>query len=101
MLVTSKELFKKAQEGHYAIPAPNFIDLESLRWHIEVAEELHMPVILALAEAHMGENITLEDAALIGKKYAEEASVPVVLHFDHGSTPALIKKAIDLGFLLL
>ena len=98
MLVTSKELFKKAQEGHYAIPAPNFIDLESLRWHIEVAEELHMPVILALAEAHMGENITLEDAALIGKKYAEEASVPVVLHFDHGSTPALIKKAIDLGF---
>lgn len=98
MLVTSKELFKKAQEGHYAIPAPNFIDLESLRWHIEVAEELHMPVILALAEAHMGENITLEDAALIGKKYAEEASVPVVLHFDHGSAPELIKKAIDLGF---
>jgi len=34
MLVTSKELFQKAQQQHFAIPAPNFIDLESLRWHI-------------------------------------------------------------------
>lgn len=98
MLVTSKELFQKAREGHFAIPAPNFIDLESLRWHVEVAEELHLPVILALAEAHMGENITLEDAALVGKKYAENASVPVVLHLDHGADPVTIKRAIDLGF---
>lgn len=98
MLVTSKELFQKARAGHYAIPAPNFIDLDSLRWHVEVAEELHMPVILALAEAHMGENITLEDAAMVGRKYAEQASVPVVLHLDHGADPEVIKRAVDLGF---
>ena len=98
MLVTSKELFKKAQEGKFAIPAPNFIDLESLRWHVETAERHNLPLILALAEAHIGENITLEDAALLGKKYAEEAKVPVVLHLDHGTTPEVIKKAIDLGF---
>ncbi len=98
MLVTSKELFKKAQEGKFAIPAPNFIDLESLRWHVETAERHNPPLILALAEAHIGENITLEDAALVGKKYAEEAKVPVVLHLDHGTTPEVIKKAIDLGF---
>lgn len=98
MLVTSKELFKKAQEGKPTIPAPNFIDLESLRWHVETAERHNLPLILALAEAHIGENITLEDAALVGKKYAEEAKVPVVLHLDHGTTPEVIKKAIDLGF---
>lgn len=98
MLVTSKELFKKAQEGKFVIPAPNFIDLESLRWHVETAERHNLPLILALAEAHIGENITLEDAALVGKKYAEEAKVPVVLHLDHGTTPEVIKKAIDLGF---
>lgn len=98
MLVTSKELFKKAQEGKFAIPAPNFIDLESLRWHVETAERHNLPLILALAEAHIGENITLEDAALVGKKYAEEAKVPVVLHLDHGTIPEVIKKAIDLGF---
>ena len=59
---------------------------------------MYLPLILALAEAHIGENITLEDAALVGKKYAEEAKVPVVLHLDHGTTPEVIKKAIDLGF---
>ncbi len=98
MLVTSTELFKAAREQRFAIPSANFIDTESLRWHVETAEKLGLPLILALAEAHMGESITLEDAALLGKKYAEEASVPVVLHFDHGTTPELIKKAIDLGF---
>lgn len=98
MLVTSKELFKVAREKRFAIPSANFIDIESLRWHVEVAEKLQLPLILALAEAHIGPNITLEDAAIMGRKYAEEASVPVVLHLDHGSDPTLIKKAIDLGF---
>lgn len=98
MLVTSKELFQKAQQQHFAIPAPNFIDLESLRWHVETAEKLNMPLILALAEAHIGQNITLEDAAIVGKKYAEQAKVPIVLHLDHGTRPEIIKKAIDLGF---
>jgi len=98
MLVTSKELFKIAREKHFAIPSANFIDVDSIRWYVEVAEKLKLPLILALAEAHMGPNITLEDAALVGRKYAEEASVPVVLHFDHGLDPAMIKKAIDLGF---
>lgn len=98
MLVTSKEMFEKAREGGYAIPAPNFIDLESLRWHVETAEKLNVPLILPLAEAHIGENITLEDAALVGKKYAAAARVPVVLHLDHGTDPEIIKKAVDLGF---
>ena len=98
MLVTSKELFQKAQQQHFAIPAPNFIDLESLRWHIEIAEKLNLPLILALAEAHIGNHITLEDAALLGKKYAEQSKVPIVLHLDHGTTLELIKRAIDLGF---
>lgn len=98
MLVTSKEMFEKAREGGYAIPAPNFIDLESLRWHVETAEKLNMPLILPLAEAHIGENITLEDAALVGKEYAAAAKVPVALHLDHGTDPAIIKRAVDLGF---
>lgn len=98
MLVTSKEMFEKAREGGYAIPAPNFIDLESLRWHVETAEKLNVPLILPLAEAHIGEKITLEDAALVGKKYAAEAKVPVALHLDHGTNPEIIKKAVDLGF---
>ena len=98
MLVTSKELLKKAQAARFAIPAANFVDLNSLRWHVETAEEMKLPLILALAEAHIGESITLEDAAIVGKKYAENSPVPIVLHLDHGMDGALIKRAIDLGF---
>ncbi len=98
MLVTSKELFRQARAKCFAIPSANFIDVDSLRWHVEVAEKLQLPLILALAEAHIGANITLEDGAIMGRKYAEEASVPVVLHLDHGTDPQLIKRAIDLGF---
>lgn len=98
MLVNSKELFKKAQEGHYAIPSANILDMESIKYHVGVAQELGLPLIVGVAEAHLGDNLTLEDAALLGKKYADAASVPVVLHLDHGMSVETCKKAIDLGF---
>lgn len=98
MLVNSKELFEKAQAGNYAIPSANVLDVESIKYHVQVAEELGLPLIVGVAEAHLGDNLTLEDAALFGKKYAEEASVPVVLHLDHGMSVETCKKAIDLGF---
>jgi tagatose 1,6-diphosphate aldolase GatY/KbaY len=98
MLVTSKELFAQAQAGHFAIPAANFVDLEILKWHVQEAEKRGLPLILALAESHLGDNISIEDAALVGRKYATQASVPVVLHLDHGETVENIKKAIDSGF---
>lgn len=97
MLVTSKEIFQQAKDNGYAIPAPNFIGVESMKLYVEIAEELGLPVILALAETHL-EFISLEEAALNGKYFAEKASVPVVLHLDHGMTPSIIKKAVDLGF---
>lgn len=98
MLVNSKELFKKAQEGHYAIPSANVLDMESIKYHVGVAQELGLPLIVGVAEAHLGDNLILEDAALVGKKYADAASVPVVLHLDHGMSVETCKKAIDLGF---
>lgn len=98
MLVNSKKLFEVAQREHFAIPGANFVDMESIKFHIAVAEELGLPLILEVAESHLGDNISLEDAALIGSKYAEEASVPVVLHLDHGESFATCKMAVDLGF---
>ena len=98
MLVNSKVLFKKAQEGHYAVPAANALDMESIKNHILLAEKLGLPLIVGVAECHLGENINLEDAALVGRKYAAAASVPVVLHLDHGESFETCRKAIDLGF---
>lgn len=98
MLVNSKQLFKTAQEQHFAIPGANFLDTESIKAHIAAAEELNLPLIVEIAEAHLGENLCLEDAALIGRRYAEQAGVPIVLHLDHGERAETCKKAIDLGF---
>jgi len=97
MLVTSKELFKKAQADNYAIPSANFIDLDSARAYVKVAEREKKPLILAFAQAHK-DIIALEEAAIVGKFYAEQAKTPVVLHLDHGEDFDYIKRAIDLGF---
>lgn len=97
MLVNSKEVLLEAKKGGYAVPAPDFIDLDSARAFCKTAEKLNKPVILSFAQAH-SEVISLHEAALIGKFMAEEVSVPVVLHLDHGTDIAFIKEAIDLGF---
>ena len=98
MLVNSSLLFKKAQKEHFAIPSANFVDMEGIKNHVQCAEEMGIPLIIAIAESHLGDNINLEDAALVGRKYAKEASVPIVLHLDHGESVETCKKAIDLGF---
>lgn len=97
MLVTSKELFETAQTKGFAIPAPDFMDSVSLQAYVEVAEELKLPIILAFAESHLP-YMSLEEAALNGKYFAEKATVPVVLHLDHGESMDVIKQAVDLGF---
>lgn len=97
MLVSSKELFKAARENNYAIPSTNFVDQNSIRAYIEVAEKLNLPIILSYAEAHKN-YLSFDEALLLGKYYGEKAKVPAVLHFDHGTTKELIIRAIDEGF---
>ena len=48
MLVNSKVLFEKAQEGHYAIPSANVLDMESIKNHIQLAEKLGLPLIVGV-----------------------------------------------------
>lgn len=98
MLVTSKEMFEKARAEHFAIPSANFVDEDSLKWHLEVAEELNLPIIIALAEGHLDRLIDLDTAAYIAKYRAEKAKNPVCLHLDHGQSYETCKKAVDLGF---
>ncbi len=97
MIVNSKEVLLEAMEKGFAIPATNFIDLDSARTYIEVAEERGLPLILPFAQSH-SEIISLEEAAMIGKYSADKATVPVVLHLDHGSDPDFIFRSVDLGF---
>ncbi|WP_019554393.1 class II fructose-bisphosphate aldolase [Propionispira raffinosivorans] len=97
MLVTSKELLQTAKQQKFAIPSANFFDWTSVMAHTEVASEMKLPIILSYAEAHK-DYLSLEEAALLGKFYGKKVDVPVVLHLDHGTSLAVVKQAIDLGF---
>ncbi|MED3572098.1 class II fructose-bisphosphate aldolase [Cytobacillus praedii] len=97
MLVTSKKLFEIALNKRFAIPATNFVDQNTLRAYISVAENKQFPLIVSFAQAHH-EVMCLEEAALLGKFYAEKAKVPIVLHLDHGQEIDFVKQAVDLGF---
>lgn len=97
MIVTSKDLFKKARENNFAIPSANYVDQISASAYVEVAEEMGLPLILAFCQAHQ-QFCPYDDAITIGKYYAEKASVPVVLHLDHGTDRDFIFKAVDAGF---
>lgn len=97
MLVNSKEILLAAKEKGFAVPSTNFIDLDSARAYVETAEVLGLPLILSFAQSHR-DIMSLEEAALIGGYFAEKASVPIILHLDHGEDFQYIKRAIALGF---
>jgi fructose-bisphosphate aldolase, class II len=101
-LVNSKELFKKAVAGGYAIPAYNFNNLEQLQAILQACVETKSPVILQVSSgARKYANATLlRNMARGATEYVKELgySIPIVLHLDHGDTFELCKDCIDNGF---
>ncbi|MGL5703946.1 MAG: class II fructose-bisphosphate aldolase [Tannerellaceae bacterium] len=101
-LVNTKELFAKAAEGGYAIPAFNFNNMEQMQAIIQAAVETNSPVILQVSSgARKYANQTLLRYMAQGAvEYAKELgkNIPVVLHLDHGDSFELCKDCIDMGF---
>ena len=75
MLVSCKDMLAEAYAHGKAIPSPDFVDSNSVRAFTRVAEQLNAPIILSFAEVHM-DHMSVEEAALMGKFYAQRASVP-------------------------
>jgi fructose-bisphosphate aldolase, class II len=101
-LKNSKELFKKAVAGGYAIPAYNFNNLEQLQAILQACVETKSPVILQVSSgARKYANATLlRNMAKGAVEYVKELGyeIPIVLHLDHGDTFELCKDCIDSGF---
>jgi len=101
-LVNSRELFRKAMEGGYAIPAFNFNNLEQLQAIISACVETKSPVILQVSKgARKYANQTLLQYLAKGAvEYAKELGypIPIVLHLDHGDSFELCKSCIETGF---
>lgn len=96
-LVTTTEMFKKAQEGKYAVGAFNVENMEMVMAVIEAAEELNSPVILQTTPStvkYAGLDYYLANA----KVAAERAKVPVAMHLDHGSSFDLAMRALRTGY---
>ena len=101
-LVNTKELFKKAMAGKYAIPAFNFNNMEQLQAIIQACVEKRSPVILQVSSgARKYANQTLLRYMAQGAvEYAKELgyNIPIVLHLDHGDTFELCQSCIEYGF---
>jgi fructose-bisphosphate aldolase, class II len=101
-LKNTKELFKKAVAGGYAIPAYNFNNLEQMQAILQACVETKSPVILQVSSgARKYANATLlRNMAKGAVEYVKElgCEVPIVLHLDHGDTFELCKDCIDNGF---
>lgn len=96
-LVTTKEMFKKAYEGGYAIGAFNVNNMEIVQGITRAAKKLNAPVILqcsagARKYASHGYLVAMVKAA------AEETGLPIALHLDHGPNFETCKDCIDGGF---
>lgn len=96
-LVSMKEMLQDARDRKYGIGAFNIFNIESMEAVIEAAEEQKSPTILAFAEV-MGDKISIERVSTIGRQLAQEASVPVAFHLDHGQSFEYVLKAVRNGF---
>jgi len=101
-LVNTREMFKRAVDGGYAIPAYNFNNLEQLQAIVTACVESRSPVILQLSKgARDYANATmLRYMAMGAVQMAKEMGVdlPICLHLDHGDSFELCKACIDNGF---
>ncbi len=97
MLVNLKYVLEKAQKEKYAVGLFNTTDTDMLEAAISAAEELRSPIIIGTAEVLLpyGE-LRLIAPSVIGA--AKRASVPVVVHYDHGLTFERCMEALKLGF---
>jgi len=101
-LVNTNEMFKKAMEGKYAIPAYNFNNMEQMQAILQACVETKSPVILQVSSgARKYANSTiLRNMAKGAVEYVKELGyeIPIALHLDHGDTFELCKDCVDNGF---
>jgi fructose-bisphosphate aldolase class II len=95
--VTTKEMFKKAYEGHYAVGAFNVNNMEIVQGIVEAAKEEQSPLILQVsagARKYAKHNYLLHlvEAAM------EDTGLPIALHLDHGADFDICKACVDGGF---
>ncbi|MCK9467843.1 MAG: fructose-bisphosphate aldolase class II [Porticoccaceae bacterium] len=97
-LISLRQLLDHAAEHGYGVPAFNVNNLEQMRAIMEAADETDSPVIVqasAGARKYAGAPFLRH---LILAAIEEFPHIPVVMHQDHGTSPAICQRSIQLGF---
>ncbi|XP_024963400.1 uncharacterized protein LOC112503631 [Cynara cardunculus var. scolymus] len=94
-LSSTKELLAEAERGGYAVGAFNVYNLEGVEAVIAAAEEKKSPAILQIHPSALKQGGTPLVACCISA--AEEATVPITVHFDHGSSKQELMEVLELG----
>ena len=101
-LANTREMFKNAVNGGYAIPAYNFNNLEQLQAIVTACAETNSPVIIQVSKgARDYANATmLRYMAMGAVQMAREtgSNIPICLHLDHGDSFEICQSCIDSGF---
>ncbi len=96
-LVTTKEMFKKAYEGHYAVGAFNINNMEIIQAITEAAAEVKSPVVLQVS-AGARKYAKHEYLMALAKAAVADSGIDLALHLDHGADFEICKSCIDGGF---
>ena len=102
-LVNTRDMFARAINGGYAIPAFNFNNMEQLQAIVKASSELKSPVILQVSKGarNYANQTLLRYMAQGAVEYAKELGCKnpeIVLHLDHGDSFELCKSCVDMGF---
>lgn len=96
-LVTSKQMFKKAYEGGYAVGAFNVNNMEIIQGIVDAAKEENAPLILQVSAGARKYAKHIYLTKLV-EAAVEDTGLPIVLHLDHGDDFEICKQCIDGGF---
>ena len=96
-LVDTKEMFKKAYEGHYAVGAFNVNNMEIIQGIVEAAIQEKAPLILQVSAGARKYAKHIYLTKLV-EAAVEDTGLPICLHLDHATDPGEIKRAIGCGF---
>lgn len=96
-LVTSKDIFKRAYEGKYAIGAFNVNNMEIIQGIVDAAKEERSPIILQVSAGARKYANPIYLKKLV-EAAVEDSNLPIILHLDHGEDFEICKQCIDDGF---
>jgi fructose-bisphosphate aldolase class II len=97
-LVTTKEMFKKAYEGHYAVGAFNVNNMEIIQGIVDAAQEEQSPLILQVSAGARKYAKHIYLVKLVEAALSDSGDLPIALHLDHGEDFEICKACVDGGF---